>query len=86
MSGPVILAYDSGTINGAVIHATGISINGFSGVAALFVEPFLDEEMFILLIGGKLNVKEKVCADRRVPKDKAKAASKYRAVCSKVKP
>ena len=86
MSGPFILAFDSGTINGGVIHQTGIPINGFSGVAALFIEAFLDEEMFITLIGGKLNVKEKVCSDRRVPKDKAKAASKYRAVCSKVKP
>jgi hypothetical protein len=86
MSGPVILSYDSGTLNGAVIHAPGISVNGFSGIAALFIESFLDEEMFIILIGGKLNVKEKLCADRRVPKDKAKAASKYRAVCSKVKP
>lgn len=86
MSGPVILAFDSGTINGAVIHAPGISINGFSGIAALFLDSFLDEEMFLLLIGGKLNVKEKVCSDRRVPKDRAKAASKYRALCSKVKP
>lgn len=86
MSGPVIISYDSGAINGAVIHAPGISINGFSGVAALFIEAFLDEEMFIILIGGRLNVKEKVCSDRRVLKDKAKAAVKLPAVCSKVKP
>lgn len=86
MSGPVILSYDSGAINGAVIHSPGIAINGFSGVAALFIESFLDEEMFLILISGRLNVKEKVCADRRVPNDKAKAAAKYRAMCSKVKP
>lgn len=86
MSGPVILQFDSGTINGAVIHHTGVPVNGFSGIAALFIDSFLDEEMFPILIAGRLKVKEKVCATRRVRSDRAKAAAKYRAVCSKVKP
>lgn len=85
MSGPFFLATDVGCIGGGPINST-VAINGFSGSAVLFVEAFLDEEMFELLIAGRLKVKEKVCAIGRTPKDKALSAAKYRAVCSKVKP
>jgi hypothetical protein len=86
MSGPVFLATDLGCIGGAEINHIGIAINGFSGSAALFVETVLDEAMFELYIGGRLKLKEKVCAVRRVGSDKAPRGAKYPAVCSKVKP
>lgn len=86
MSGPYFVITDVGCINGSQIHQTGLPINGFGGSAYLFVDPFLDEEMFDLLISGRLNVKEKVCAVGRTRRDKAPAGAKYKAVCSKVKP
>jgi hypothetical protein len=86
MSGPFYTATDVGCIGGAQINHTGLPINGFAGSANLYVDPFLDEEMFILLISGRLNVKEKVCAVGRTRRDKALAGAKYKAVCSKVKP
>jgi hypothetical protein len=85
MSGPYFILTDTGCVNGSLINYS-LPINGFGGSAALFVEAFLDEQMFEILIGGRLNVKEKVCAERRVGYDKAKAASKYPAVRSKVRP
>jgi hypothetical protein len=86
MSGPYFIFTDLGCANGGPVNHTGIAVNGFSGAAALYIDSHLDEEMFLLLIAGRLNVKEKVCADSRVGKDKAKAAFKYPAVCSKVRP
>lgn len=86
MSGPFFTATDVGCIGGSQINHTGLPINGFAGSANLYVDPFLDEEMFLLLISGRLNVKEKVCAVGRTQRDKAPAGAKYRAVSSKVKP
>lgn len=86
MSGPFFVFTDLGCVNGGTVNHTGITIDGFAGAAALYVDPRLDEEMFEILIAGRLNVKEKVCATRRTDNDKAKAASKYPAVCSKVRP
>ncbi len=86
MSGPYFTITDVGCINGSQINQTGLPINGFGGSANLFIDPFLDEEMFVLLIGGRLNVKEKVCAVGRTRRDEAPAGAKYKAVCSKVKP
>lgn len=86
MSGPFFVLLDTGCVNGSTINYKGLSINGFAGAAAMFIDAVPDELMFQLLIGGRLNVKEKVCAERRTGYDKAKAASKYPAVCSKVRP
>lgn len=86
MSGPFFTATDVGCINGAQFNHTALPINGFGGTALIFVDAFLDEEMFELLIGAKLNVKEKVCAVKRTSAPKAPAGAKYKAVCSKVKP
>jgi hypothetical protein len=86
MSGPFFVVTDAGCIGGAEINHTALAINGFAGSANLYIEPFLDEEMFLLLISGRLNVKEKVCAIGRTRRDKAPAGAKYKAVCSKVKP
>ena len=86
MSGPFFTASDVGCIGGSQINHPALAINGFGGTALLFVDAFLDEEMFELLIGAKLNVKEKVCSPGQKRPDKAPAGAKYKAVCSKVKP
>lgn len=86
MSGPHFIFTDLGCVNGGTVNHTGIAVNGFAGAAALYLDSQLDEEMFEILIAGRLNVKEKVCANRITPFDKAKAASKYPAVRSKVRP
>lgn len=86
MSGPHFLLLDTGCLNGSPLNYPALAVNVFAGAAVMYVEAFLDESMFELLVSGRLNVKEKVCAERRTGYDKAKAASKYPAVCSKVRP
>ena len=86
MSGPFITATDVGCIGGSQINHSGVAINGFAGSAFLYIDARLDEEMFQLLIAGRLKVKEKNCAEQRTRADKTVPGAKYRAVCSKVKP
>lgn len=84
MSGPVVLNI-SGDIFGG-LEVDGVLLNGTVGAAALYVRPVPDSVVFDLFIGGRLNLKEKNCAERRTPYPKAPRSPVVAAVSDRVKP
>lgn len=84
MSGPTLLDLTGDIFGGPEVNS--IVLNGTNGTMALFVQPPADSVVFELYIGGKLNLKEKVCGIRRTPFPKVKRVEKLVPVSDKVKP
>lgn len=84
MSGPFLIELSGDIFGGPEVD--GILLNGTIGSMALYVQPPADMVVFDLYIGGRLNVKEKNCAERRTPYLKAARRSIPAAVSDRVKP
>lgn len=84
MSGPVILSFSGDILGGPAVDM--LVIDGNDGDAALYVPGTLDELIFDLFIGSKLNAKEMVCGIKPSPSPKGQHVQNLVPVCDKVKP
>jgi hypothetical protein len=84
MSGPVLLSFSGDILGGPAVNQ--LVLNGNDGDAALYIPGNLDELIFDLFIGSKLNAKEMVCGVKPSPSPKACKVENIVPVCDKVKP